>query len=340
MIKKVIIIVLALCLLLSYKVSFAEDRSRGHTKIKRLISQLYEKPTRLDAQRQLSSYGSEVTEYIIPVLQGRDDPAVRVAALRVTHAIGDRSVEDIVVPMLKDRHSKVRQEAARVLGVVGSKETTIEALKSSIRDSSPNVRYHIVRALSQMPREQETDIFIGVLGDYESKVRKYAVIALGELKSVEAVSSLSRMIRDIDLEVRIEIVNTLAKIGTEECLPSLIWLTGDPDQNVRIKAVKAIGGIESNKTEDALISATDHIDPRIVSAAITELTKRESSKVLDIAKSYVNDEHMVVKVAAIETIGKMGTSSEKPLLSGLLVAESTRVRDKATEALTVIGSGA
>jgi len=313
---------------------------RASARIKRLISQLEDKKRRLDAQRQLSSYGEEVVQHVVPVLRSTFDPVVRTAALRIIAKVGDSSVEDDIVVFLKDSNHKVRQEAARTLGVIGKKDTTIDALKAALNDHFPNVRYHIIRALSQMPRASETEIFVGSLGDYDPRIRKFAVVALGDLKSVEAIPYLSQMVGDIDPGVRVELVNTFEKIASPECLQPLVWLMGDFEPNIRVQAVEAIGKVKSDKTEDALVEAASSMDPRIASTAITELTARKSSRALEIAKAHIDDEHMSVKVAAIESIGKMGGNDDKPLLTKLLSAESTTVRKKAGEALAFIGSGA
>ncbi len=337
MVKKILVIVLSVRLL-SGPVSICDAKVSGNYKIKRLVSQLYDRRSAIDAQRKLSSYGTEVTEYVLPLLQDKNNESVRIAALRVIAGVGDSSAEDEVVMALKDRNFRVRQEAARTLSVIGQKESSVEPLKKLLNDYQPNVRYNAIKALARIGTKGETDLFISALGDYDPRIRMFAVIALGKLKASKAVPYLSRMVRDIDPGVRLELVKTLGEINTDDCLQSLVWLTGDPDVNIRMLAVENVGRSNAAGAEEALIGAAGSNDSHIASRAILSLAQRKSSDAVKIARENLNDEHMVVKLAAIEVLGKMGGKDEKTLLEPLLSAESTLVRKKAQEALAGVNS--
>ena len=77
--KKFIAVMVVICVCFSSMGAYAEDNAR----IKRLIAGLYDKKTAMDSQRKLTSYGPEVTEYLVPVLSSENKLAVRIAALRI-----------------------------------------------------------------------------------------------------------------------------------------------------------------------------------------------------------------------------------------------------------------
>ena len=85
--------------------------------------------------------------------------------------------------------------------------------------------------------------------------------------------------------------------------------------------------------EEALVEGTENMDPRVASLAIVGLMQIKSGQAVDIAINQLDDEHMLVKVASIEVIGKMGNSEQKKLISPLVDAESSKVREKARAAL-------
>ncbi|MFH1665049.1 MAG: HEAT repeat domain-containing protein [Candidatus Omnitrophota bacterium] len=339
MVKKMFVIVLTVIAGMTMQLSQAAAEGQNY-KIKRLVNQLYDKTKAMDAERYLSSYGIEVTEYVLPVLKDKSNENVRIAGLRVIAATGDTSAEDAVVALLSDRDHRVRQEAARTLSVIGRKESSIAPLKKLLSDQDPNVRYNAVKALAGMAPEGETGLFISALGDYDPRVRTYAVYALGQIKSADAVPYLSQMVRDYDPGVRIGLVKALAKIDTEGCLEPLVWLIGDPDENVRLLAVEKLGVIKSPGADEQLALAAGNTDPRVTRQALLGLLERNSPRALEIAREHLDDEHMDVKLAAIEVVGKMGGAGEKSLLEPLMQAESTLVRQKAKEALNTLNEGA
>jgi HEAT repeat protein len=318
------------------KASWAKRDPQEYT-AKRLVSQLYDRPTRAEARRSLASSGPEVVEYVVPLLKDKNNEFVQVAALYILSKTGDSSVEEEVIEKLRDRNHKVRQEAANTLGVIGTRKS-IEPLKDLFNDHFPNVRFSALRALTRIAPKDETDLFISVLGDYDPRVRMYAIAALGKLRAKEAVPYLAQLTRDFDPGVRIAVVSALSRIGTKECVQPLTWLTGDPDLNVRLLAVKSLGELNIPDAEGPLVKAANSSDPRVAATAIIALGRRKSSKALEIAKKHLDDEYMGARIASIEVIGYLGGAGEKEALEPLLKAESALVRKKAKEALMEVNS--
>ncbi|GEM_PF-1253630 len=332
MVKKTIVTVLAIMLACIPLSSHAATNRKAY-KIKRLVSQLYDRSSAMDAQRQLSSYGTEVSEHLLSALQDRSNASVQIAALNIIASVHDSSMEDEVVTLLNDNKPRVRQIAARTLSVIGEKQSSVGPLKSLLNDYDPNVRYNAVKALARLKPKDEVDLFIAVLGDYDPRVRLFAIIALGDLKAKKAVPYLSQMVRDVDPGVRRELVIALAKIGTQDCLQPLVWLMSDPDVGVRVLAIEEISRMRLDGIDAPLVKAANNPDPRIASRAIIALGNRKSDKAMEVAKAHLNDEHMSVKLASVEVIGKIGGESERQLLESLLSAESTLLRQKAQQAL-------
>jgi HEAT repeat protein len=345
MIKKVLIAVLLMGLAGVHQTAhafielphFTHPKGKEY-KIKRLVSQLYDKRQAVEAQRQLSTYGTEVTQYLMPVLKQKDDESAKIAALRIIAAVDDPQAEDQVMAMLKDRNHRVRQEAARTLSTIAKKQSSIEALKKLTTDYYPNVRYNAIRALARMAPEEDTDLFISVLGDSDPRIRMFAVAALGRIKSAKAVPYLTQMVRDYDPNVRRALVIAFANIGTQDCLQPIVWLMRDPDLGVRMLAVEKVGKMKVKGADEPLAEEANSYDPRVAGKAIIALADRKSPMALEIAKEHIGDEHLSVILASIEVVGRMGGKEEKPLLESLLTAESSKVRKQAQKALAEVNS--
>ncbi|MFH1878800.1 MAG: HEAT repeat domain-containing protein [Candidatus Omnitrophota bacterium] len=330
-----VIALMTAVLCVSSSPSYSLDRTY---KIKRLVTQLYDKREAMDAQRQLSGYGTEVTEFLMTALNDKGNERVRISALRIIADTGDSSVEDDVVAMLSDKSNRVRQEAARTLSVIAKKQSSVEPLKKLMSDFYPNVRYNAIKALAHLSPSDEDQLFVNSLGDYDPRVRMFAVIALGDLKAKEAVPYLAQMIRDFDPNVRFQVVIALGKIGTPDCLQPLLMLMSDPELGIRRTAIDSLAQLNVPGVEEQLLKATESADPKVVSRAIIALCDKKNDKAVEIAREQVSSEYMDVKLASITVLGKMGGKNEKPVLEELLNSESTNVRKQAKEALDEVNS--
>ena len=308
-------------------------------KIKRLVSQLYDRPEAMNAQRQLVGYGKEVTPYVLPLLKDKNNESVRVAALSIIAQVNDPSAEKEVTALLKDRDNRVRKEAAKTLSVIAKSDASVEPLKRLLTDPFPEVRFNALKALATLAREEETNIFIGALGDYDPRIRMFAVKALGDLKSKEAVPYLVQMVRDPDPGVRMMLAIALPKIATPDCLQGMQYLMNDPEVEVRILAVDNLVKLNVKGVDEVLIVASENMDPRISSRAIWALGVRKSPQALSVARAHLEDEYMDVKVASIGVVGMMGDKSDVPVLKTLLEAESSTVRKESRKALGEVNAG-
>ncbi|MGB3241715.1 MAG: HEAT repeat domain-containing protein [Candidatus Omnitrophota bacterium] len=314
------------------KKSLWVKRETGENKTKRLAFQLYDKRKRMDAQRNLAAYGKEATSYVVPLLEDKNNEFVRIAALRIIADVKDSSVEDQVIRRLRDRDTRVRQEAARTLSVIGTQKA-VDPLKRLLNDRDTNVRFNALMALTKIAPKQEKELFITTLNDYDPRIRMVAIIALGKLKARDAVPYLSQLVQDYDPAVRMQLAKAFGRIGSKECLQPLFWLMGDPDPNVSILAVENISRLNIPEAETPLIEAAYNPDSRVASIAILSLGRRNSPKALEIAKENLDDEHMSVRLACIEVIGRNGDEGDRQMLEPLLEAESSQVRQKAREVL-------
>jgi HEAT repeat protein len=307
-------------------------------RIKRLVSQLYEKKDAMDAQRKLLSYGSEVVEYVVPLLKDQTNTRARIAALNIIGQNGSSLQEDSVIVLLSDRDRRIRKESAKALSSIGTAKS-VEPLKALVSDFDPGVRYYTIKALSKIAPASDSEYFIKALGDFDPRVRKYAVVALGDLKVKEAVPYFRQMVNDFDPAVRMELAIALGKIGTVDSLEPILILANDPEANIRLLAIESLGTTKGKEADGYLLRAVKATDPKIASEAILFLARRNQPQALEIAKQMLKDEHMDVRLACIEVIGIRGGVSEKSILNEMLVAESTLVRRKAQEALDTINAG-
>jgi HEAT repeat protein len=333
MLRKISIVLLAFTLLFSLEARASEMSS---SKIKRLINQLYDKASAMDAQRLLEGYAKDAVPYLLPLLNDSEHESVRVAALYLLGKAGDSSVEDQVIERLADPNHRVRKEAAAALAILGTARS-VDKLKELMTDADPAVRYNALKALARIAPKDETAIFVTSLGDYDARVRKFAVVGLGDINAKDTIASVSLLVQDMDPEVRMEVARTLGKFATTECLNPLSAMLNDGEQNIRLLVVESISKISGPESDDVLVKAADNQNAKVASQAIKMLSDKKSAKALVTAKKHLNSEYMDVKIASIAAIGDSGVPSDKSLIEPLLSAESTLVRKEAQNSLDKLG---
>ncbi|KJJ84652.1 conserved hypothetical protein, secreted [Candidatus Omnitrophus magneticus] len=335
--KKVTAIVL-LCFFAGASILQADINS-GKTvvdyKFKKLVKNLYDKTTILETQRQLATYGKSALPFVAPLLADQNNEDVRVAALWLIGNAGDASYEDNVIPMLTDRENRVRREAGHALSKIGTQKS-IAALKNAINDNDAEVRFYAMKAFSRVATQEEIPILINAISDFDARVRKFAVIALGRLKSKEGLSQIAALKQDSDSGVRFEAVRALGEIGGIDTLMAITPFAGDPEIDVKVMAVNSIAKIDNTAADTILEDLSGATDPRVASTAIRFLGERKSSNALLVARKYIGDEHMEVRLASIEVFKSLGTKEERKYLEPLLTSESSEVRKYAQVAIETL----
>ncbi|MFO8241225.1 MAG: HEAT repeat domain-containing protein [Dissulfuribacterales bacterium] len=145
------------------------------------------------------------TPFLLDCLKD-EDRAIREEAGLALSGMGTSAVEPLI-EALKTRHSKIRKNAAKILG--------------NTRDS---------RALEPL---------ISTLNDEDVEVRRTVTTALGKMKDQRAIEPLMAALMDEDRIVRINAALALEKMGTSAVEP-LIEALKSENRNVRVGAAKVL----------------------------------------------------------------------------------------------------
>lgn len=337
--KKIMIVaVTLLCLTgLAVTAQAAGGKNLKEYKIKKMVSQLYDKKYAMDALRNLPSYGKDVVQYVAPLLNDKNNDFVRMAALQIIAAVGDSSMEDKVLTMLKDRDPRVRKTAAYALSRIGT-EKSIPQLKVLINDKEAEVRFNAIRALAKLSPKGETDLFIAMLKDYDPRIRLFSVKALSNLKYEKAVPYIAQHTGDPDPAVRYEVVKFYGAVATPECLQQLYLMSSDPDINIQVAAIDEISRFKVEEADRFLADAVESYDKRVAIRALRVLEAKNSPLAVEAARKHVDDESLDMRLISIRIIGKMGVKNDLATMEPLLGAESSRVREMARYAINQINA--
>ena len=337
MAKKIFTIALFIALVSLPVLSHAEleghwvERDYKTNKIKRLVSQLYDKEKRMEAKKDLSNYGPQVIEYVLPLLEDKNNESVRVAALYVIGQAGDISLEEVVVERLKDPSKRVRREAVNTLDLIGAKVPVLPQVEEKTwvkRDFENNKIKRLVAQLYDKGKRTEAQRYLTnygsevvehvmpLLNDKNNEsVRVAALYIIGQVGDSSAEDEVVKRLRDRNRRVRQEAARTLSIIGTKKSVKPLKRLLRDPDPNIKFNALRTLARIAPEDEKGLFVSVLGDYDPRVRAFAVLALGRLKAEDAVGYISQLTQDFDPGVRMAVSRTLGAIGTKEcIQPLL--------------------------
>jgi HEAT repeat protein len=284
------------------------------------------KECRDGAVQDLVSQGVAGVDRLIAAL--RDERwRVREGAARALGLIGDKRAVDGLIAALRDRDGAVRTVAAEALGRLGDPKA-IKGLMSLFKDSSKLVRASATIALTQIG-EATVDPLIEGTKDENFQVRLHSVQALGGitsdyptgrswLRDARAVPYLIWLLKDKDRAVREDAAIALGMIGHPDAVPALVGAL--QDGQVKVRAIMALGMIGDTRAVEPLIQILQGVGIY--------------QKGTPMPGCIVSEEWLMREEAA-KALGHLNDTRSVPAL--LQALKDTRLREKASGALIELG---
>jgi HEAT repeat protein len=220
------------------------------------------------------------------------DPNVRHGVAHSFLLVGDRTVIQGLLKLLKDSSEDVRRSAGLALGRV-SNECTIQDddviwelielihAPSGQFENISQLRSLIFSALANIGGEKVLAGLLNLAEHPDSEIRWLAIDALGEIQDKRAVPSLLARLRDCEERIRSKAVYTLSWLGDETIVPELIaYFQSIPSRgsiyyDERCSVVKTLGLIRSRDAIPLLRSIVEQLDKSLYLHTATVLALGE-----------------------------------------------------------------
>jgi len=276
---------------------------------------------------------------------GDEDAGVRSKASGALGAIGPPAF-DAASAALKDEREHVRLGALRAIGWIDDTRG-VPLLTAALDDTSERVRIAAVWALRPGKQDAAFKALGSALHDESARVREAAANSLGRSKSVKAVGPLIVLLADPDAQVKIAAIEGLVRIGSPAAEPAAHYLVRALEEThdavrrgVRV-ALDKMGyqtePIDEKKGYYRLVVPEQEKPP----AGIAELVKSLSAKnyhvrvaardvlaakgeeALQPLVQALHSEDLLLRLWAVETLGRMDAQGARRALEPLLKSTDT-----------------
>jgi HEAT repeat protein len=281
--------------------------------------------TREEAAKALADLGDPNTlEELLTAIED-DYWAVRVQiGWALARIPGERAIDGLIV-LFNDSMMEVQAEAVLAMASMG--QTTVPKLITCLKDERWRVREQAAKSLGLLKDSQAVQGLMIVAGrDRDGAVKSAAAEALGRIGDSKAVPALIKLFKDTSKIVRETAGTALLYIG-EDSIPALIETLKDPHFVVRCHGVRALGGM----TTDYQMGKAWTTDSRVVDALILALKDDDRAVREDatIALGIIGDPKAVeglieamkegaVKRHAISALGMIGDARAlRPVMDAL-----------------------
>ena len=282
---------------------------------------------------------------------------VRACAAKSLGYIGDRTVLSTIVELLNDEKLQVRGCAAIALGEIGD-SSSVPVLITAVKDKDSWVRSSALTALGKIGDSSSVRALIAVIkhkdsfliGNNTQKLNEETDGVFEEGSFWKGSKMVCTSNQEIDISPIVDLVNDTLKQGEKSIairrrekmkndLPaSLITATlNHRDFWGRHIALASILSISRSSSITVLIKALKDKNVIVRVHAIEALGRIGDRSYVPVLAEALGNKNIAVRVYAIEALGRIGDHSCVPVLIGALGDKNTMIRSNAIEALGRIG---
>ncbi|RKH61547.1 HEAT repeat domain-containing protein [Corallococcus aberystwythensis] len=272
-------------------------------------------------------------------LSREDDAAIRRETATALQALQDPRARERLVWMLDDADGDVRAAALTAVVALDS-DAPLSAAEAALRSGHEDVR---VRGLDRLVKlgakaEGAEGLLGDALEDESAKVRGEAFRTLWAWNDKEPVKALDRALAGRFPDLRTRAVEVLAQRGTDDwALERLKKSVEDRDASVATAAYEAWVKLAGKEKPEPHLAALNTTHPALREKAAKAAVHAPAEAMRSALLKRVQDEHLDVAFAALESLDKLIPNENGPLLAGI-AATALPVRVRAAELLAPRGA--
>jgi len=253
--------------------------------------------------------------------------------------IGNTVPLPVLLDLLKNENSKVRERAAEILGENGD-ASAITALVDALKDGSAAVRRSAVEALTRLSDSSITPVLAKMLKDPDKEIRGLTAEILGEIGGPAAVPALAEALKDKVAANRERAITSLGKIGDTAAITVLSGvLRKDREVALRVSAAYVLGNM-GEAAVPALLKALSARSTKMYAAIALgkALEKTKDTAVIPALIKALDDRSIDIRKYIVISLAKLGKPAVIALADNLGDrSKNEEERKYSAEALGTIG---
>ena len=248
-----------------------------------------------------------------PLLKDKNTAVRREAALALKRLDASPSVPALLEALMKEADQGVKYDIARTLGTLGNRGAAIPIIKALAKERSWYVKSGCVEALGNIGSDPAMHALAKILitdaGEDAAWTRTKAAWGLAAMGS-KAVPLLINALNDREEGTRRRTGWALVKIGPP-AVRALMSSLHEIHKETRERAAQTLGWIGDESAAASLAWALKDKEPSVVSAAAWALGRIGSPNALAALQELVNNENIDIRENAVEAVERIMSNKEK-----------------------------
>jgi HEAT repeat protein len=303
----------------------------GPTIAQALTSLLSKPELRPEVLEALVRHGKGVTKLLIEQLTA-DDFETRKSAVIALGRIGDKSATPALMEILH-QDEQLLIAATDSLARIGDPQA-FAALLELIGHESAAVRQAVVGALNSLGAPEAPTKVIPLLDDSNPRVRESAVKIAGYFGYPKAFEKLLERCHDDDETVRRAAVEHLPFFEDRRGFDEITGALRKDTAKVRAAAAGSLGHIDRAFAVPVLLETVKDTDPWVRYFGARSLGRHRAAESTEALAEIVQfDEFKHVRIAALDSLGKIGGSRAAAVAAAVAVGDDPEMAAAALEAL-------
>jgi HEAT repeat protein len=253
----------------------------------------------------------------------------QVALLDAIHSRCDASARSAVLAACGSGEPRVRLEALRALGVVGTAEDVPRLARLAASDGNPE-RDAARLALANLPGREPSGAILKELANAPPPIGVELIRAIAARGAIGATAALMELLKNSDESVRLAAVDALAVLGNEKQAPAIIaFLKAASDDDAFQRAAKTLEAIVTRVGPaccDALISGVQSTQAKPQAVLLGQLGRIGGEKALKVVRTAVDSQDAQVSNAAFQALSDWPGLEAAPALLELAREADTAAR--------------
>ncbi|MCC6143728.1 MAG: HEAT repeat domain-containing protein [Candidatus Hydrogenedentes bacterium] len=231
----------------------------------------------------------------------------------------------------------IRTGAFRGL-VEAQKQKANERLLSALGGEDPVFRGFAAQLVAEGKGPQKTKQLADALAGLPAAGQAALLRGLANRGDANAHDAVVKAVENADAQVKTAAVAALEELGTAGDVEMLVGFLQSGDKDAATAAATSIRGMLAEGVDEALVKALD-AQPEARPQVLALLSERGDADAIPMALAHLNDDHVEVRVAALNTLYQLGeTAHIEQVIEVVRTAEDNAVRNAAAKALNALAA--